>query len=434
MLMRIINYLRKKRLLIPVIAAAVIIAVAAVLIIRGVTRQKSFTETLPMNSVLTVEQALEDLDYVYRVISEKHPCFLDNSGLDKQMASVYERERKALSETSDITVKTLWRSASEMCHILGDAHTIVVPTSDTYAEDLSKFKDGEVVSVDGVLCADLLADFRGFFSYEPQLDFYADYMFGQAILRRSFLELLGIDTSDGVDYEIMIDGETVTEHCGFVSGSEVKGNDNGGSKLCEYMVDRENSIGVFTLNECVLNDEYKTALKNFFDEVKGSGIQTVAVDLRDNGGGNSLVINEFFKYIDVDEYTIFGGMDERRGNKLKSWSAQPEKNRKTDSVFDGELYVLTSNFTFSSGMNFAVAIADNNIGKIIGEMPGNMPGHYGDKLTFQCPNSGLLVSVSYKKFHRADRSKEGEPLMPDIEVEAQYAIEKLYEIAAKGEK
>lgn len=421
--------------MIPVIAAAaVVIAAAAVLIIRGVTRQKSFTETLPVNSVLTAEQALEDLDHVYRVISENHPCFLDNSGLDKQLTSVYERERKALSEMSDITVKTLWRSASEMCHILGDAHTIVVPTSDTYAEDLSIFKDGEVVSVDGVLCADLLADFRSFFSYEPQLDFYADHMFGQVILRRSFLELLGIDTSDGVDYEIMIGGETVTEHCGFVPGSEVKGDNSSSSKLCEYMIDRESSIGVFTLNECVLNDEYKTALKNFFDEVKGSGIQTVAVDLRDNGGGNSLVINEFFKYIDVDEYTIFGGTDERRGNRLKSWSAQPEKNRKTGSVFGGELYVLTSNFTFSSGMNFAVAVADNNIGKIIGEMPGNMPGHYGDKLTFQCPNSGLLVSVSYKKFHRADSSKEGEPLTPDIEVEAQYAIEKLYEIAAKGEK
>lgn len=419
--------------MIPVIAA-VIAAAAAMLIIRAVTKPEGFTETLPMNTLLTAEQATEDFDFIYRMIFKNHPCFFDNSGLDKEIASVYESERKALSDNPDAAVKTLWRSAAKVCHTLGDAHTIVVPTSDTYAEDLSKFKDGEVVSVDGVPCADLLADFRSFFSYEPQLDFYADHMFGQVILRRSFLELLGIDTSDGVDYEIMINGETVTEHCGFVSGSEIKGNDNSGSKLCEYMVDKENSIGIFTLNECVLNDEYKTALKNFFDEVKSSGIQTVAVDLRDNGGGNSLVINEFFKYIDVDEYTIFGGTDERRGNKLKSRSAQPEKNRKTGSVFGGDLYALTSNYTFSSGMNFAVAVADNNIGKIIGEMPGNMPGHYGDKLTFQCPNSGLLVSVSYKKFHRTDSSKEGEPLMPDIEVEAQYAIEKLYEIAAKGEE
>lgn len=423
----------KKKLLIPVIAAAVVFAVAAVLIIRVITMPKGFTETLPTDSVLTAEQALEDFDFIYRMISENHPCFLDDSGLDKEINSVYESKRKSLAESPEITVKTLWRSASEMCHTLGDAHTIVVPITDTYAEDWSKINGGEVVSIDGVPCADLLADFRSFFSYEPQVDFYADHMFGQVILRKSFLELLGIDTSDGADYEIIIDGETVTEHYDFVEGADVKGDDSG-AELCSYTVDKENSIGIFTLNECVVNNEYKTALKTFFGEVKDNNIRTVAVDLRENGGGNSFVINEFLKYIDVDEYTLFGGIDERKGGKLKNRSAEREKNKKFDNAFDGELYALTSNFTFSSGMNFAVAIADNNIGKIIGEIPGNMPGHYGDKLSFQCPNSGLIVSVSYKKFHRADSTKDGQPLIPDVIVEAERAIETLYQIAAKGEE
>lgn len=420
-----------KKLLIPVVAA--VIVAAAVLIIRVFTRPKGFTATLPTDSVLTSEQALEDFDCIYRVISENHPCFLDNSGLDKEIDSVYESERRSLSENPEITVKTLWRSASVMCHALGDAHTIVVPITDTYAEDWSKINGGEVVSIDGVPCADLLADFRSFFSYEPQVDFYADHMFGQVILRKSFLELLGIDTSDGADYEMIIDGKTVTEHYDFVEGADVKGSGDGGAELCSYTVDKENSIGIFKLNECVVNNEYKTALKVFFDEVKDNDIRTVAVDLRENGGGNSLVINEFLRYVDVDEYTIFGGTDERCGNKLKNWSAEREKNKKTDNAFDGELYALTSNFTFSSGMNFAVAIADNNIGKIIGEIPGNLPGHYGDKLSFQCPNSGLIVSVSYKKFHRADSTKDDQPLIPDVIVEAEKAVEALYEIAAKGE-
>lgn len=425
--------MKKKKLLIPVIAA-VVITVAAVLIIRVITRPKGFTETLPTDSILTAEQALEDFDYVYRVISENHPCFLDNSGLDKDITSAYESKRKALSENSEITVKMLWRSAFEMCHTLGDAHTVVTPITDTYAEDWSKINGGEVVSIDGVPCADLLADFRSFFSCEPQVDFYADYMFKQVILRRSYLELLGIDTSDGADYEIMIDSAAVTEHYDFVEGSEVKGIGDGGSGLCEYTIDKESSIGIFTLNECVVNDEYKNALKAFFGEVNDNDIKTVAVDLRENGGGNSQVINEFLRYIDVDEYTIFSDIDERKGGRLKRWSAVREKNKKVNNAFDGDLYALTSNFTFSSGMNFAVTIADNNIGKVIGEMPGNMPAHYGDKLSFQCPNSGLIISVSYKKFHRADSSKDGEPLTPDVIVDAEKAVETLYEIAAKGDK
>lgn len=422
----------KKRVLIPIIVALAVVVIGAVVIVQLVGRQKDFTDTLPTDSVLSEEQALEDFDFIYRMIAENHPCFLDSSGLDKELEAVYERQRNALSG-GGVTVKTLWRSAAEMCHVLGDAHTIVTSNAELYAEDVSAIQSGEIVSVDGVPCGELLADFRSFFSYEPPVDFYADFMFGQVIIRKNYLELLGIDTSDGADYEIMTDSGTVTEHYGFVPSEEVRGSDTDSAELCSYTVDKENSIGIFTLNECVLNDGYKNALKGFFDEVNANGVGAVAVDLRENGGGNSLVINEFFKYLDIDEYTVFGGTDVRSGGKLKSYVGKPEKNANKSGAFGGEVYVLTSNYTFSSAMNFAVAVSDNNIGKVIGEMPGNMPAHYGDKLSFQCPNSGLIVSVSYKKFHRADSEKDGLPLVPDISVRADRAVEALYEIAAKGE-
>jgi len=431
--MGISGKIKRYRFLIPTAAAFIAVTAAVVvMLIRSVAAEKKFTPTLPSDTVLTEEQAFADFDFIYRTISENHPCFLDGSGLDKVFTAEYERQRVMLSDNPEITVRDLWRSASAMCHVLGDAHTIVTVASDLYAEEWSLLENGKVLSVDGVPCAELLEDFRGIFSYEPQMEFYAEYMLGQVIRRKFYLELLGIDTSDGADYEIEFDGTVVTEHYEFVPGNEVRGVMES-AELCSYTVDKENSIGIFTLNECVVNDEYKKALNEFFGKVKDNGIETVAVDLRKNGGGNSLVINEFLKYIDVDEYTIFGGTDVRIGKILKKNTGESKKNKKKDNAFDGELYALTSNYTFSSGMNFAVAIADNNIGKIIGETPGNMPAHYGDKLSFQCPNSGLIVSVSYKKFHRADSAKDGQPLVPDIAVEAENAIGALYDIAAKGE-
>lgn len=423
-----------RKIPILIISASVIaLSGAAALIICGIASRKEFRDTLPIDSVLTAEQALEDLDYIYRAISENHVCFLDGSGLDKALSEEYDTQRSVLSESAGVTVTDLWRSAAEMCHVIGDAHTLAAPSWDMYAEDLSVLREGTVVSVDGVPCGELLADFRSVFSYEPQVDFYADHMFGQIIIRKNYLELLGIDTSDGADYEIQTDGETVTEHYDFVPAAEVRGNDSGGAALCEYIIDGENSIGIFTLNECVLNDEYKNALKSFFVEAAENDISAVAVDLRDNGGGNSLVINEFFRYLNIDEYRIFGGTDVCGGGRLKSYAGEAEKNRRVKEPFGGEVYVLTSNFTFSSAMNFAAAVSDNNIGTVIGETPGNMPTHYGDMLTFRCPNSGLLIKVSYKKFHRIDSAKDEMPLIPDIEVEADKAIEALYEIAAKGE-
>lgn len=420
--------MKKKRVIIPIIAVfAAAVIVTAVLFICRFTRQIEFTDNLPMNSVLTAEQALEDFDYIYRKISENHPCFLDGSGLDKAIAAEYEKQRQVLESDSEITVKFLWRSASVMCHTLGDAHTIVTPIIDEYAEDWNVITGGTVLSIDGVPCGELLEDFRTIFSYEPQVDFYADHMFGQIILQKSWLELLGIDTSDGVDYELQTDSGTVTKHCGFVS--EISAESDSG-KICEYTVDKDHSVGIFTLYACDLSDEYKNMLAKFFADIDEYGIENVAVDLRENGGGNSLVINEFMKYVNVDEYRVFGGTDVRQGGRLKSYSSELEKNKKKDNVFGGNLYVLTSNYTFSSAMDFSVAVSDNKIGRIIGETPGNMPTAYGDKLTFQCPNSGLLISVSYKKFHRVDSTKDELPLIPDFPVESDKAIEKLYEIIA----
>lgn len=420
--------MKKKRVMIPIIAALTLVVIcAAVYLIFIINPRKSFVDNLPMNSGLTAEQALEDFDYIYRAISENHPCFLDGSGLDKAIAAEYERQRVVLSNSRETSVKSLWRSASVMCHTLGDAHTIVTPITDDYAEDWNGIIDSTVLSVDGVPCGELLEDFRTISSYEPQVEFYADHMFGQIIHQKSYLELLGIDTSDGVDYELQTDSGTVTKHCGFVP--EIAAEYDSG-KICEYSVDRERFVGIFTMYECVFSDEYKNMLAEFFADVADCGIENVAVDLRENGGGNSLVINEFMKYIDVGEYRVFGGTDVRQGGRLKSYSSELEKNKKRDNAFGGNLFVLTSNYTFSSAMDFAVAVSDNGIGRVIGEIPGNMPTAYGDKLTFQCPNSGLLISVSYKKFHRVDSTKDDLPLIPNFPVESDKAIEKLYEIIA----
>lgn len=54
----------------------------------------------------------------------------------------------------------------------------------------------------------------------------------------------------------------------------------------------------------------KEGLYNFFQEVSKNNIQNIAIDLRENTGGNSLVINQFIRYLDVDTY--FGYSSEIR--------------------------------------------------------------------------------------------------------------------------
>ena len=168
-------------------------------------------------------------------------------------------------------------------------------------------------------------------------------------------------------------------------------------------------------------------MKAFFKEIKDKNIQSVIVDLRYNSGGNSMVANEFLRYLDVDEYNS-GTSHVRFGPYLLKNKIKPIVNNKYDSLtFKGQIYVLTSTYTFSSAMSFSVIISDNNLGTVIGEIPGNMPSSYGDILHFQTPNAKLLFTISYKYFIRPDGTKSSEPLIPDYEVPAKDALTKAKE-------
>ena len=92
------------------------------------------------------------------------------------------------------------------------------------------------------------------------------------------------------------------------------------------------------------------------------------------------------------------------------------------------VYVLTDVYTYSSGMDFAMLVADNHLGTLIGEPCGNLPDSYGDILYFQLPHSQLNLTVSYKKWWRVDPEETGDPVTPDILCPPEEAMEKAYEL------
>ena len=49
-------------------------------------------------------------------------------------------------------------------------------------------------------------------------------------------------------------------------------------ELCSYKIDKENSLGVFTLNRCEMSQEYTDRLLEFFSAVRDNNIGNIAVD------------------------------------------------------------------------------------------------------------------------------------------------------------
>lgn len=425
----------KKYFIIPFLCA-VLLAAGIVIALLCINRNSNFTDSLPLDTVLTMEQAQMDLEFMYNTVRDKHICYIDGSGLDKVFDNAYEKAKDRLSEYDTVTVRDLWEIGAEMYCSLEDGHTIITYNGgEVYYNP--EAEGGKLTSVNGVTTEELLERFSKVFPCEPQVDFYRKNILGVAVCRESWLGLLGVDLSNGLTMTFETDeGEKTLV---FSPYSKESGADPESGAEREsfygYTIDEENSAGIFRLDECTVTEGYKQALSDFFREVREKDIQRVAVDLRNNGGGNSDVIIEFMKYIDVDSYYLFGGVDVRQGNGIINNSPSPTANRKSEYafslysneregdgyVYNGRLYALTSNYTFSSAMDFAVVISDNGLGKIVGEIPGNMPTCYGDKLSFQTPYSKLICGVSYKKFYRIDRSKDDSPLIPDIEVPAEEA-------------
>jgi len=162
-----------------------------------------------------------------------------------------------------------------------------------------------------------------------------------------------------------------------------------------------------------------------FTEVKAHGIENVAVDIRNNGGGSSQVVNEFLRYLDIDSYQI-DSMKWRLGFFYLPFGNGLCKNDKySELTFKGDLYLLTAANTFSSAMMFAEYVKDNQLGLIIGEAPGNDPNGYGEIVCFKLPNSQIFMQISTKQFIRADRECTDKLVTPDIECPSEKALEKL---------
>jgi hypothetical protein len=392
----------------------------------------------PLDKLLTQEQAREDLDFILKRLDERHPATLD--GIPQSVLDQYHIEVDALAE--QVSVLQLWQAASRITALMHDGHTSIGYNSPDPLWINASFnvQNGEFLRRDGDLAGSRLIAIAGtpirelYERFLPQASFeleqYAAFRFANNLPQKDFLEFIGVDTSAGaIQLVSAAQASEATQELAFQPLSNPQSQSTSNELFVSYQIDSTADLGLLTLNQCIYNDVYKDTLRAFFQEVKDQGIQNIAVDLRRNGGGNSRVVNEFIRYLDVDNVSTFGGSNVRFGPYLlKNTSAGEPNDRIQELTYTGKIYILTAVRTFSSATDFAASISDNKLGEIVGETSGNMPSSYGDVLAFMTPNAQLIFYVSHKQFFRVDQSKNDLPLIPDYVVPADEALEKVLEL------
>jgi len=186
--------------------------------------------------------------------------------------------------------------------------------------------------------------------------------------------------------------------------------------------------------------KFELFLDSTFSVINDKNIQHLIIDIRQNGGGSSLLANTLFDYITSNPYKMLLQMDLKLSKKIKQqyrqnflnqtkWYKRPfyyimspfrdhlrvmffskpgtiTTYKQTDKTepedielkFSGDTYLLTSHFTFSSANILTAAFKEYEMGVIIGEETGGVLKAFGDLIHLQLPNTNLSAYCSHKTF------------------------------------
>ncbi len=216
-----------------------------------------------------------------------------------------------------------------------------------------------------------------------------------------------------------VNGECVEKQCslvrydGFLDFSQ--------KPFIDYEIAEDRMI--LHLRECIYNEEYKQTLQKIAEVCNEKKLSALELDLSENMGGNSQVIDEFIHFTHAETYRRYEMVDYSAGSPVcvTSRDTVVTKQRK-DLLFPQKIYCRISNTTFSSARTFAVTLKDNGIATIIGDPTGGKPCSYGMPKKDVTPNLNIRFRVSRALFLRPNAELDAEEaLFPDKkEAESNY--------------
>ena len=413
------------------------------------------------SQTLNQKQALEDLTYLVDRLAEVHPNIYFHLSEEKAEQKIVEIKSK-LSEKEKWSSKEIYRLFAPFVASFKDGHTLI-----SYKVDQSKLnekeklipfgiriidgraliyksytvngikKGKELLEVNGIKIDEIIKKMESSVSSENRNLAYAR-------IEKSFPIYLWLLYDFKDNYHLKL-----KDNNGKIDEVEVKGITYKIYSLQKEKKDHKNWELEFSIknNAYLTINTFSGSLKNaferdmdkYFEEIKQKNISNLFIDISENGGGNTDLAKYLFEYISDKPYSLFKEVR----MKYSDYALQGKTNMftkiyytfkkdrdniivfKSDQVvpnennlrFKGNVYVITSDFTFSTATDFAAIVKDHKAGTIIGEETGGLASCYGDMIVDNLPNSNLPFGVSYKYFLRPAGFDDGRGVKPDIKLD-----------------
>ena len=191
--------------------------------------------------------------------------------------------------------------------------------------------------------------------------------------------------------------------------------------ICYLLFDKCQDAGTMTSQSSLIPIPFfSDFLDEMFQAMKEKNINKLVVDVRENGGGNSLLCNELLSRLKSSvkiqsSYTRFSRLAadyyQSMGDNLLAKNTAdtiPSHIPGKENLFDGKVIWIQGKPTFSSAGMLITFAVDNNIGTVIGEPASYSPTHYGYMIKWNLPNTNIQGNVSHVYYIRPDETKGDE--------------------------
>ena len=422
------------------------------------------------SGMLSREQAIFDINALVYGLSEVHP---DMFSVCRQ-EDFFRAVNSAIQSMPDsISTMDLFRKAAPIVAMIGDGHTnLTFPFNDVMTLELKRMpcwvnilsdktieccssldsiipRGAKILSINGVKAEDMLDSMLPYVAGEKE-PFKLSRIDGSFAAFRHMLypaesfDIVYLPKNEKKPKKVTYPATLFEE---VERRSPALPSDNG--KPYSFTIDKKRNVAIMDFREFSNKSGMETFADSMFRELRNHNIDNLIIDLRRNGGGNSAVGDVLLRYISpvpfiqMDKALVRITPLTRKLMKSKdidpsfSFYEMTEDQYKMplteqEGHYNGNVYLLTSNKTFSSAGSFARAFKQCDMGKVIGEETGGMNVCYGDILSYRLPVSRLSCTISYKRFwqFRADES-DIHGTIPDVAVPAADALDKTLQIIKK---
>ncbi len=399
--------------------------------------------------VFSQEQVLADLEEYLAFIETTHPDPSYTINEDDLTAAVGEIRRR-INEA--MTTRQVWSELALLNAHFHDAHMgirIPVAQFETYkaqggigfpipleatnnelhvgavAEGSNVSQGEEILSINGIRTKQILDDIR------PRLR-------GESQSLRNFVLSLRFDsafwaTYGGFDaYQVEVRGQDGRRRRELLTTASARQTDSvvDVAKFFRFKT-IEGNVGVLEIDsfEISLRDAFISFLSETFTEIQSASIETLIIDIRNNGGGARDLSDPLLSYLTGERYTptskITARVTEQNvgrlpGAKLGSIITVPFPQWVTPGEnplrFEGDVYVLISERSYSQAIVFANIVQDFGIGKLVGEETSGRASQTGQVQKITLANTKVEGAAPIYIFYRAKPGDVNKGVVPDIAI------------------